>query len=119
MFMSRFVNKVVVITGGTSGIGLAAAKRFISEGAKVVVTGRNRKSVADAEKELDPNGMAIAADVTKSEELDTLFRQVRDRYGRVDVLYVNAGVAKLGSVADTTEQLFDDIINANFRGAYF
>jgi NAD(P)-dependent dehydrogenase (short-subunit alcohol dehydrogenase family) len=119
MFMSRFANKVVVITGGTSGIGLAAAKRFISEGAKVVVTGRNRKSVADAQKELGPNGTAIAADVTKSEELDALFRQVRDKYGRVDVLYANAGVAKLGSVAETTEQLFDDIINANFRGAYF
>jgi NAD(P)-dependent dehydrogenase (short-subunit alcohol dehydrogenase family) len=117
--MSRFTDKVVVITGGTSGIGLAAARRFIKEGAKVVVTGRNRQSVSDAQKELGANGVAIAADVTKSAELDSLFQQVREKYGRIDVLYVNAGIAKLGSVAETTEEVFDDILDANFRGAYF
>jgi NAD(P)-dependent dehydrogenase (short-subunit alcohol dehydrogenase family) len=117
--MSRFTDKIVVITGGTSGIGLAAARRFISEGAKVVVTGRSPQSVRDAQKELGANGVAIAADVTKSAELDALFRQVRETYGRIDVLYANAGIAKLGSVAETTEDVFDDIVDANFRGAYF
>jgi NAD(P)-dependent dehydrogenase (short-subunit alcohol dehydrogenase family) len=117
--MRRFTNKIVVITGGTSGIGLAAAKQFIKEGAKVVVTGRSPQSVGDAQNEIGANGVAIAADVTKSDELDTMFQQVREKYGRIDVLYVNAGIAKLGWVAETTEDVFDDILNANFRGAYF
>jgi NAD(P)-dependent dehydrogenase (short-subunit alcohol dehydrogenase family) len=117
--MSRFTNKTVVITGGTSGIGLAAARQFIKEGATVVVTGRSSQSVSDAQKELNANGVAIAADVTKSADLDSLFNEVREKYGRIDVLYVNAGIAKLGFVAETTEKIFDEIVDANFRGAYF
>jgi NAD(P)-dependent dehydrogenase (short-subunit alcohol dehydrogenase family) len=117
--MNRFTKKVVVITGGTSGIGLAAAKQFVKEGATVVVTGRDPKGISDARKELGTNGIAIAADVTKSAEVDGLIEQVREKYGRIDVLYVNAGIARLGSVAETTEQMFDDIVDANFRGAYF
>ncbi len=117
--MGRFSNKIVVITGGTSGIGLAAARQFIKEGANVVVIGRSPQSVSAAKKELGADGLAIAADVTKSAELDSLFRQVREKYGRIDVLYANAGIAKLGSVAETTEEVFDDILDANFRAAYF
>ena len=79
--MVRFTNKVVVITGGTSGIGLAAARQFIKEGAKVVVTGRSRQSIDDAQNELGANRVAITADVTKSAELDSLFQQVREKYG--------------------------------------
>jgi NAD(P)-dependent dehydrogenase (short-subunit alcohol dehydrogenase family) len=94
----RFTNKIVVITG---------------------VTGRSPQSAGDAQNEIGADGVAIAADVTKSAELDALFQQVREKYGRIDVLYVNAGIAKLGSVAETTEDVFDDILNANFRGAYF
>lgn len=117
--MSRFKNKIVVITGGTSGIGLAAARQFIKEGATVVVTGRSSQSISNAQKELGTNGIGIAADVTKLADLQSLFKQVRERCGRIDILYVNAGIAKLGSVADTTEEVFDEIIDANFRGAYF
>jgi NADP-dependent 3-hydroxy acid dehydrogenase YdfG len=94
--MSRFTNKIVVITGGTSGIGLAAARQFIKESAKVVVTGRNPQSIAEAQMELGANGVAIAA------EIDSLFQQVCEKYGRIDVLYANAGIAKLGSVAAAT-----------------
>jgi NADPH:quinone reductase-like Zn-dependent oxidoreductase len=89
-FMSRFTNKIVVITGGTSGIGLAAARQFIREGAKVVVAGRSRQSVDSAQNEVGTNGLAITADVTKSAELDSLFQRARENYGRIDVLYVNA-----------------------------
>jgi len=117
--MGRFTNKIVVITGGTSGIGLAAARQFIKEGATVVVIGRSPQSVGDAQKEIGASGVAIAADVTKSAELDAVFQTVREKYGRIDVLYVNAGIAKLGSVAETTEEVFDDILDANFRAAYF
>jgi NAD(P)-dependent dehydrogenase (short-subunit alcohol dehydrogenase family) len=83
------------------------------------VIGRSLGSVGDARKEIGANGIAIAADVTKSADLDSLFKQVRDKYGQVDILYVNAGIAKLGSVAETTEEVFDEIVDANFRGAYF
>jgi NAD(P)-dependent dehydrogenase (short-subunit alcohol dehydrogenase family) len=86
---AAFTNKIVVITGGTSGIGLTAAKQVIKEGAKVVVTGRSPQSVGDAQNEIGANGVAIAADVTKSAELDALFQQVREKYRKyrlIDVL---------------------------------
>jgi NAD(P)-dependent dehydrogenase (short-subunit alcohol dehydrogenase family) len=83
--MSRFTNKIVVITGGTSGIGLAAARRFIEEGARVVVTGRCSKSISAARAELGANGTAIAADVTRSADLDSLFGHVREQYGQIPV----------------------------------
>jgi NAD(P)-dependent dehydrogenase (short-subunit alcohol dehydrogenase family) len=118
-FMSRFIDKIVVITGGTSGIGLAAARQFIKEGANVVVTGRNRRSLADAQEELGAKAIAIAADVTKLTELDSLFQLVREKHGHIDVLYANAGIAKLGAVAEMTPEAFDDVLNVNFRGAYF
>jgi len=73
----------------------------------------------DAQKEIGANGEAIAADVTKSHELDAVFQTVREKYGQIDVLYANAGIAKLGSVAETTEEVFDDILDANFRAAFF
>jgi NADP-dependent 3-hydroxy acid dehydrogenase YdfG len=92
--MDRFTNKIVVITGGTSGIGLAAARQFIKEGATVVVIGRSPRSIGDAQKEIGANGIAIAADVTKSAELDAVFQTVREKYGRIDVLYTNAGVCR-------------------------
>jgi NAD(P)-dependent dehydrogenase (short-subunit alcohol dehydrogenase family) len=117
--MARFTDKIVVITGGTSGIGLAAARQFMSEGAYVVVTGRNPRSITDVQREFGDKGLAIAADVTSSAELDSLFRCVREKCGRIDVLYANAGVAKLGSVAETSELVFDEILDTNFRGAYF
>src|SRR5271168_456004 len=117
--MGRFANKIVVITGGTSGIGLAAARQFIKEGATVVVSGRNPQAITDVQKELGAKGIAIAAAVTKSAELDSLFQHVREKYGRIDVLYANAGIAKLATVAETSEQVFDDVLDANFRGAYF
>ncbi|MCW2242449.1 SDR family oxidoreductase [Azospirillum canadense] len=117
--MGRFTNKVVVITGGNGGIGLAAAQEFAREGAKVVVTGRNPSSLAEAEKVLGPDALVVPTDVTKSADLDDLFQTVRDRHGRIDVLFANAGTAKLAPVEGTSEAMFDEIINTNFRGAYF
>jgi|SRR5215831_7631537 len=117
--MNRFHNKVVVITGGTSGIGLAAASQFQKEGAQVVVTGRKPEALAEAGKVLGPSALVVAADVTKGVDLDGLFTKVRQKHGRIDVLYVNAGTAKLGPVEKTSEALFDEILDTNFRGAYF
>jgi NAD(P)-dependent dehydrogenase (short-subunit alcohol dehydrogenase family) len=117
--MNRFNNKVVVITGGTSGIGLAAASQFQKEGAKVVVTGRKSDAFGKAEKELGQSALVVEADVTKSADLDGLFTKVREKHGRFDVLYVNAGTAKLGPVENTSEAVFDEILDTNFRGAFF
>jgi NAD(P)-dependent dehydrogenase (short-subunit alcohol dehydrogenase family) len=117
--MSRFDGKVVVITGGNSGIGLAAAQQFEAEGARVVVTGRDAKTLEGAAKSLGKQALTVTADVTKTSDLDNLFATVREKYGKIDVLFVNAGGAKVASVANTTEALFDEVCNTNFRGAYF
>ncbi|MDL2403640.1 SDR family oxidoreductase [Rhizobium mayense] len=117
--MSRFTNKNIVITGGTTGIGFAAARQFIKEGAKVVVTGRDPKKTAEAAKELGESALGIVADITKPGDLEALFDQIRDSFRGIDVLFANAGIAKLGAVADTSTELFDDVIGTNFRGTYF
>jgi NAD(P)-dependent dehydrogenase (short-subunit alcohol dehydrogenase family) len=117
--MSRFDGKIVVITGGNSGIGLAAARQFKAEGATVIVTGRDATTLEAAARSLGKQGLAVKTDVTKTADLDSLFATVREQYGKIDVLFVNAGSAKIASVADTTEELFDEITDTNFRGAYF
>ncbi len=117
--MKRFDGKVAVITGGNSGIGLAAALQFETEGGSVVVTGRDETTLKAATKSLGRQALAVKTDVTKTSDLDTLFATIREKYRRIDVLFVNAGGAKVASVADITEELFDEISNTNFRGAYF
>jgi NAD(P)-dependent dehydrogenase (short-subunit alcohol dehydrogenase family) len=117
--MNRFDGKVVVITGGSSGIGLAAARQFEAEGARVVVAGRDARTLEAAAESLGKQALTVRADVTKTSDLANLFDMVRERYRKIDVLFVNAGGAKISSVADTTEELFDEICDTNFRGAYF
>jgi NAD(P)-dependent dehydrogenase (short-subunit alcohol dehydrogenase family) len=117
--MSRFHEKTVVITGGSSGIGLAAARQFAAEGARLVVTGRNDAALQAAADSIGKKALGIKADVTNPSDLDKLFSTIKEQVGRIDVLFVNAGVAKVASVADTTEALFDEISDTNFKGAYF
>jgi NAD(P)-dependent dehydrogenase (short-subunit alcohol dehydrogenase family) len=115
----KLEGKVALITGGTSGIGLATAQEFIRQGAKVVVTGRDPDKVAQAAEVLGSNATVVSADITKSSELDELFKQVREKHGHLDILFANAGIAKLGSVESTTEEVVDELFNTNFRGNYF
>jgi NAD(P)-dependent dehydrogenase (short-subunit alcohol dehydrogenase family) len=117
--MSRFANKVVVITGGNSGIGLAAAHYFKKEGATVVISGRDQRTLSDASRALGGDTLAVQADVTVMADLDRLFSSVKHRFGRIDVLFANAGVAKLSPFESTPESLFDEMVDTNFRGAYF
>jgi NAD(P)-dependent dehydrogenase (short-subunit alcohol dehydrogenase family) len=117
--MSQFTNKIVVITGGNSGIGLAAAQEFERKGALVVVTGRNADTLAAAARALGKDAITLKADVTKAADLDQLFGTVREKHGRIDVLFANAGVAKLALLESTNEELFDEMLDTNFRGAYF
>jgi NAD(P)-dependent dehydrogenase (short-subunit alcohol dehydrogenase family) len=117
--MKTFEGKVAVITGGNSGIGLATAKKFAAQGARVAISGRERKTLEQAAKEIGPETLAVQADVTDLASLDGLFQQVRARFGKVDVLFVNAGVAKFVPVGDVTVQLYDELMDTNLKGAYF
>jgi NAD(P)-dependent dehydrogenase (short-subunit alcohol dehydrogenase family) len=117
--MDKLKNKVAVITGGSSGIGLATAKEFITNGAKVVIFGRGQQALEEAVAELGPNSFAVQGDVALPGDLDRLFATTKTTFGTIDILFVNAAQVKLAPIADTTEAFFDDMMNVNFKGAYF
>ncbi len=117
--MDKLRNKVAVITGGSSGIGLATAKEFINNGARVVIFGRGKQALEEAVKELGSNSFAVQGDVCKLSDLDKLFSETKSKFGGIDVLFVNAAQAKLASIAETTEAFFEEMMNINFKGAYF
>jgi NAD(P)-dependent dehydrogenase (short-subunit alcohol dehydrogenase family) len=117
--MKTFEGKVAVITGGNSGIGLATAKKFASQGAKVAISGRDSKTLDQAMREVGPDTLAVQSDVTDLASLDRLFQQVKDKFGKIDVLFVNAGVAKFVPVDEVTVQHYDELMNTNLKGAYF
>jgi NAD(P)-dependent dehydrogenase (short-subunit alcohol dehydrogenase family) len=117
--MKRLEGKVAVVTGGNSGIGLASAKRLQEEGAKVVISGRNAKTLADAHKAIGNGVLTIQADVAKTEDLDRLYATVSQKLGKIDVLFVNAGIYKFVPLSATTEGLLDELFNINAKGAYF
>ncbi|WLA87342.1 SDR family oxidoreductase [Bradyrhizobium elkanii] len=107
------------ITGGGSGIGLATAKLFAQEGAKVVIVGRTRSALDKAAAEIGENAVAIVADVSDLDALDALYAEVGKRFGRIDVVFANAGVNNLASFGAVTPEDFDRQFNANVRGVFF
>jgi NAD(P)-dependent dehydrogenase (short-subunit alcohol dehydrogenase family) len=111
--------KVAVVTGGTSGIGLAIARRFIAEGAQVFVTGRRQARIDAAAAELGPRAVAVRCDVGNLAELDALYDVVERRSGRIDVLVANAGGAVPAVLGDITEEQFDSMFATNVKGAVF
>ena len=117
--MKRLEGKVAVITGGNSGIGLATAKVFRDEGARVAIAGRSSKTLEQAAKALGPETVAMQADVSKIADIDRLFADVAKKLGKIDVLFVNAGIGKFVPVTEATEQHFDEIFDTNVKGAYF
>ncbi len=117
--MSKLNNRVAVITGGSSGIGLATAQRFIADGAQVVITGRNKDALDAAVAELGERATAVCGDVASLEDLDRLFAQVQAQFGRVDVLFANAGIAPFVPFDAVTEAHFDSLFNINVRGLFF
>jgi NAD(P)-dependent dehydrogenase (short-subunit alcohol dehydrogenase family) len=116
--VSRFSGKVAVITGGSSGIGLATAQRLGAEGARVAISGREPARLAAAAHAIG-NAAAIPADVREPAQLGRLFQQVADELGPIDILFANAGVGRSSPLADTTEELFDETFDTNAKGAYF
>src|SRR5947209_20635557 len=100
--MSKLKDKIAVITGGSSGIGLATAKRFVEEGAFVFITGRRQDELDRAVTEVGNNLAAIQGDVTKLDDLDRLFETLKKERGKVDILFANAGRADIGSLAEVT-----------------
>jgi NAD(P)-dependent dehydrogenase (short-subunit alcohol dehydrogenase family) len=117
--MKKLTNKTAVITGGNSGIGLATAKEFIAQGAKVIITGRNQKSIDEAIALLGENASGVIADSASMAEIKTLGEQVKAISPNIDIIFVNAGIGKFNSVDQMTEEMFDEIMDINFKGAYF
>jgi NAD(P)-dependent dehydrogenase (short-subunit alcohol dehydrogenase family) len=119
MSSQRFLGKVAVITGGNSGIGLGVAKAYAGEGARVAITGRNKKSLEAAAKEIGDGTLAIQSDAGKVAEIEAAMREIKERFGRIDVLFVNAGIGKFVPFEQVTEAFFDETVDINMKGVFF
>jgi len=117
--MGKLEGKVAVITGGNSGIGLAAAKEFKREGAAVVIAGRDQKTLNAAVEALGSEALGVKTDVSNLKDLENLFQATDQKFGKIDVLYVNAGIAKFAPLEQSDEAMFDEIVGINFKGSYF
>ena len=117
--MKALEGKIAVVTGGNSGIGLATAKLLRQEGAKVAISGRDQTTLDTAAKEIGEGTLIIRSDISKLEDLDALFSKVQKVFGKIDILFANAGVAKFAPIGDTDEKLFDEIFDINVRGTFF
>jgi len=115
--MGKLDNKVALVTGGSTGMGLDTARLFIKEGAKVVITGRSRSTVEVAAREIGAD--FVQGDVSKLEDIMRLRDHLKDKYGRVDVIFANAGGGKLVPLEEVTEDDFDTTVDTNFKGTFF
>ncbi len=117
--MAKLEGKIAVVTGASSGIGLATAKRFVTEGAYVFITGRREQELSVAVKDIGKNVAGIRGDVSQLADLDRLFDQIKRDKGRLDVLFANAGIAKYAPLGKITEDLYDSIFDVNVKGVLF
>lgn len=117
--MGKLANKVALVTGGNSGIGLATAQCFAREGAQVVITGRRREALQEAVGLIGEQARGICADASRLEELDALYRQVGERYGRLDVLVANAGIIRPAAGEQVDERQFDEQFDINVKGVFY
>ena len=115
----RFTDKVAVVTGGNSGIGLAAAKAFAREGAKVAITGRSDSTLKAAQRELGEEALVLKADMSRVPAIEGAMDQIRKRFDRIDALFVNAGIGRFMPFEQVTEEFFDEILSTNLKGAFF
>jgi NAD(P)-dependent dehydrogenase (short-subunit alcohol dehydrogenase family) len=115
----KLEGKIALVTGGNSGIGLATAKRFVAEGAKVIITGRRKENLDAAVKEIGSDATAIQADATRLEDIEKVVAEIKKQYGRIDVLFVNAGGGEFATIDQVTEEHFDKTFNTNVKGLFF
>jgi NAD(P)-dependent dehydrogenase (short-subunit alcohol dehydrogenase family) len=117
--MGKLDGKTVLITGGSSGIGLASAKIFLEHGARLAITGRDQDGLARVREELGGDVLTIRSDTANLAEITSLMQQVERRFTRLDVLFVNAAIATAAPMELVSETQFDDIMGINFKGAFF
>jgi NAD(P)-dependent dehydrogenase (short-subunit alcohol dehydrogenase family) len=117
--MAKYTGKTAVVTGGSTGIGFATAKLLIQEGAKVVFTARNADAIQVAQKELGPHAHGVVSDTAKLSDIDALTVVAKGFLGHVDLLFINAGIAKFLPFDQVTENFFDETIGINTKGAFF
>lgn len=114
----KLETKTALITGGNSGIGLATARLFVAEGARVAITGRNQMTLDAAAAKLGPNGLAFNADVLDSKARDVLFATIKEKFGHLDIVFANAGIGGIASIEETSEASFDEFLRTNVTGAF-
>nr|WP_218626120.1 SDR family oxidoreductase [Bradyrhizobium sp. dw_78] len=112
-------NKTALITGGNSGIGLATARLFVKEGAKVTITGRNRATLEETAKELGPNALAVVADATDVAATEAAIKQAAEKFGKLDVVFANAGIPGNTPLGSTTLAAFESVIRTNITSVFF
>ena len=117
--MGKLDGKVAVITGGSSGMGLATAKLFVKEGAYVYITGRRQKELDEAAREISKNVTAVQGDVANLADLDRLYAVITEKHGHMDIVFANAGGGELVPLGQITEQHFDKLFNINVKGLLF
>ena len=117
--MNRLEGKIALVTGGTSGIGLATARRFVHEGAYVFITGRREPELGAAVEQIGGRVIAVQGDVSNLGDLDRLFAQIEREKGRLDIVFANAGFAKYASLGKITEEFYDSIFDVNVKGLLF
>jgi NAD(P)-dependent dehydrogenase (short-subunit alcohol dehydrogenase family) len=117
--MGKLEGKIALVTGGNSGIGLATAKRFVTEGAYVFITGRRDAELTAAIREIGKNVTGVRGDVSDLADLDRLFAQIKREKGKLDIVFANAGVAKYARLGTVTEEVFDLIFDINVKGVLF
>jgi NAD(P)-dependent dehydrogenase (short-subunit alcohol dehydrogenase family) len=117
--MKNLEGKIAVVTGGSSGIGLATAKRFVDEGAHVVISGRREKELKEAATLIKKNVTTVVGDVSRLEDLDRLFAIVKEKHGHIDILFANAGAGTIAPLAVATEAHFDQTFDVNVKGMFF
>lgn len=117
--MSKLSGKVALITGGNSGIGLASAKLFLEEGAKVVITSRRQEAVDEYNQGAGENTFAVLADASKPEQNEQVFKAVSQKFGKIDILFLNAGIGKPAPINMLPQELYDALWDTNFRGPFF
>jgi NAD(P)-dependent dehydrogenase (short-subunit alcohol dehydrogenase family) len=115
----RLANKTALITGGNSGIGLATAKLFVAEGARVAITGRNRVSLEAVARELGPNALAIVADATDIAATEAAIQRTVEKFGKLDIVFANAGIPGNTPIGGTTLAAFESVIRTNLTAVFF